>query len=368
MILNIVIPTFNRYEILFMLLNELTKIRIENLIISIHDSSYEKMPTYINELVVSGSILYYKYDGEISGSKKYLSALGDLTADYNLLLNDRDFYSWETIYDLTMSLKTVESFSLGKLIAQENNRKLKSRTIKNKNRILSELLHFGTHPTGWIFSKEFLTINSTVIDSLLQLDKQFLYPHIQSIVNGKFINCFTEFFYNPNYFELSIANKNLSRTISLFTPGSDKIIKWVDPFEIGSEIGSMVCGIINNHSSSLSSPVVFNYIFLGAKRVTHDRKNVYSKNSNFLVHHGVNSNTYSKKQLRRFYFDYIKTLESIILEHINFKYKILKFYLSLRVFLIIEIPLISRVPSGIMILIYRLQRKVMILCQSRIFH
>lgn len=357
MILNVIIPTFNRYNLLLEILNEFSIEPIYGLLVSIHDSSNQKLPLDIEDYLTLDWIERFTYDSKLSGSQKYLHTFKVPRAKYNILLNDYDFFTSDTIKSLITHLRKISDFSIGKLIPFNKQIKFSSKRVKNKHRIFSELLYAGSHPTGWIFSSDYLKYNSSLISELIQYDGDFLYPHIQLILQSRNISGFVSF----NYYETSSVKKkeyaNLNSTKSKFLKKSSSI-PFVDSKRIGNEIAYMIVSLSNVQKYSIISPIIFDYLYYGAIKVSLVKKKVFDQESIFHFHYNTLPINYTKQSLMKFTLLYIDYVESF-LEDYSMKLGYLSKKLSLKLRIIICFPVLARIPSNLKLFFYRLEKKLL---------
>lgn len=177
--LSICIPTYNRSDRLVVIVRELLSIEHQDFRIVITDNcSTDDTYNQIKSLS-DPRIVYIKNDLNIGTYKNLIQAHVNGLSYYNLLLIDKDKFKAKYINLLYSNLLNLESeFEMGRLLY--NNSDSTEVFLSNLNSLSDKIIETNVfaHPSGYLFSKNFLSKQHKFFEHLLNMENfEPLWPH-----------------------------------------------------------------------------------------------------------------------------------------------------------------------------------------------
>lgn len=176
----ITIPTYNRANLLKSLLDDLLQIKQNDIrFLVLDNNSTDKTEEILNEYKDS-RLITIKNKETIPGNKNYIKAITSKdNGKYNLLILDRDKINVLVLKNLLQTLRTTKQFSVGRIFYHPYKDRVKLKFSRNNSleefmKIL-RLYHFN-HPTGYLFSNNFLYDNTSNLLNLFDSNNQLVYP------------------------------------------------------------------------------------------------------------------------------------------------------------------------------------------------
>lgn len=294
-VLSVIVPTYNRPQFISDMVNEIFRYPFDDIRLYIYDNSENYETRDILDQFNDSRLIYVKNDKNIGAYNNFLSVFNITSSTYQLLVIDRDHLSSEFILRLRNKLSSIKTFNVGYVQVREHvlNDSINETFYISKYAALKEMVVGGKHPTGWIFSSDFIRNNQTVKNSLLS-GEVYLYPHELFISKSHGITPYVCFNVNKKY---SFGNKiNYLNSKSEFSTTKKNTISWADQDFVYPDFKARLINILNIEMRSFQK---FKLIYLMyssmISRVTTDAVVAY-RNFQTVLHYDANDFHFSKKK------------------------------------------------------------------------
>lgn len=292
-ILTIVVPTYNRPKFIKAMLNEILSYTFDDINVHIYDSSSNRETKNIFDQINDSRVIYTKNSSDTPPYFKLLSVFNPTNSAYNLLVIDRDHVNSELIVHLVNKLASIKPFSIGYIQVREH---ILDNTINeiicNSNYdALKQMILGGKHPSGWLFSSDYIQKNQSVRDSLM-LGENCLYPHELFISQSIDFTPFVCLKVNKQY---SFGNQNnYTNSKSGFLYNVNNVITWADSEIVYPDFKIRLKNFLNLDLSKIQKLKIVFYMYSSMlSRCTVDAINAY-KDADISNHYNIESNSFSK--------------------------------------------------------------------------
>jgi hypothetical protein len=297
-ILTIVIPTRNREKMVIRLVERLLSKSNDDIRIVIYNNSDSNTLDGFLSDSKDYRLQCLNHDYNVGAYRNLLMVMKPTDSIYNLLIIDRDIFLEDCLEKLISTLKDVDKFSVGYL-EQRNIINFNDIFIKvyddNYQAACHSILH-GKHPSGWIFSNEYLKSNYNVFEDLINSEEVFLYPHELFLIKSKNITPFVRFIVSKDCGFGNASNYNVTK--SGFDLSNQGTIPWCDQDIVYKDLSNR---LIHLKDFDVKKPkkyqLYWGLVSSGLIRVTLDKLNAFNPNNPFASHYNVEPKYFSKFEL-----------------------------------------------------------------------